>query len=264
MLHPRRVVLNLYVGHSMRAAIAADQQAVALGIIATFFSFLMHAHQTAIGVLRLPSAYTFRDNPRFGIFAQMHHFGPGVGLLHVVGNRNGIKLALAFITAQHTGRVFPSHRRAGFNLCPHHLGPVTTTISAFGNKIINPAFAVFIAGIPILHRGIFNLCIFFNDDLDHRGVQLCHVALGRRTPLKIADITAFVGDDQRALKLARIFGIDPKIGRQLHWAAYAGWNINKRSVRKHRRIQRRIVIIRYRHDGAEIFAHQFGVLLDRL
>ena len=38
--------------------------------------------------------------------------------------------------------------------------------------------------------------------LDHRGMQLVLVALGRGAAFQIADVGAFVGDDQRALELA--------------------------------------------------------------
>ena len=216
----------------MRAAFVADQQAVALRVIAAVLGLGMHRDKPAIGVLRLACADTFRHYPRFGVLAQMHHFRAGIGLLHVVGDRDGIKLALAVVTAQDAGRVFPRHGRAGLDLRPHHLGAITTAIGAFGHKVVDPALAVFITGIPVLHGGIFHLRIFLDDDFDHGGMQLRHIALRRCAAFKIGHIGPLVGNDQRAFKLPRVFGIDAEIGRQFHRAAHTRRDVHKRSVRK--------------------------------
>ena len=45
-------------------------------------------------------------------------FGPGIGLLKVVGHGDGIELANGVVTLQNAGRVFPSYGGTGFYLCP--------------------------------------------------------------------------------------------------------------------------------------------------
>ncbi len=85
-----------------------------------------------------------------------------------------------------------------------NLGIAAAAIAALGDEIEDAALAFFVAGIPVLHRGIFDLGIVERDQLDHRGVKLVLVALGRGAAFEIADVSAFVGDDQRALELARL------------------------------------------------------------
>ena len=94
-------------------------------------------------------------------------------------------------------------------------------------------------------------------------MQLALVALGCGAAFQIGHIAALVGNDQRALKLARVFRIDAEIGRQFHRAAHPRRDIDKRAVREYSRIKCRIEIILHRHNRAEVFFHQFGVVLDR-
>ena len=230
MLDAARVVLDLDVGHGMRAAFVTNEQTITLRVIAAVLGLGVHADQPTIGVLGMARADPLGHDARAGILAQMNHLGAGIGLLIVVGDGDGIEFALAVIAAQDAGRVFPRHGRAGFHLRPHHLGPIAPAIGALGHKIIDPALAVLIARIPVLHRGIFHLGVFLDDDLDHSGVQLAGVALGRGAAFEIADIRPLVGDDQRALKLSRILGIDPEIGAQFHRATHAGRHIDERTV----------------------------------
>jgi len=100
----------------------------------------------------------------------MNHFRTGICLLHIVSNCYRIKFALRFIPTQNTGRVFPSHSTASFNLCPHNLSAITSTIRTLGNKIINSAFTIFVTWVPILDSGIFNLSVLFDYDFNaYRG-----------------------------------------------------------------------------------------------
>ncbi len=101
------------------------------------------------------------------------------------------------------------------------------------------------------------------DELDHGGVQLVLVALRRGAAFEIAHIGALVGDDQRALELAGVALVDAEIGRQLHRAAHARRHVDERAVGEHRRVQRREIVVRGRHHGAEILLHQLGMLADR-
>ena len=95
-------------------------------------------------------------------------------------------------------------------------------------------------------------------------MQLILVALGRRAAFEIADIGAFVRDDERALELPGLRRVDAEIGGKLHRAAHAFRHIDERSVGKHRRIERREEIVGDGNHGAQIFAHQVAVVADRL
>ena len=93
----------------MRAALIANQQTITLGIVAAFLGFRVHRHQTTICVLGFARRNPLGHNARLSALAQMHHLGARVRLLHIIGDSDRIKLALAVITAQNAGRVFPCH-----------------------------------------------------------------------------------------------------------------------------------------------------------
>ena len=74
-------------------------------------------------------------------------------------------------------------------------------------------------------------------------------------------MAAFVGNDQRALKLAGIGCVDAEVRRKLHRAAHALRHVDERSVREHCRIQCGEVVVRIGDDAAEVLLDQFRVVL---
>ncbi len=141
---------------------------------------------------------------------------------------------------------------------------VAAAVAALGDEIEDAALALGVARIPVLHRRIFDLGVVERDQFDHGGVQLVLVAHRRGAAFEIADIGALVGDDQRALELAGVLLVDAEIGRQLHRAAHARRHVDERAVGEHRRVERGEEVVGHRHDRAEIFLHQLGMLAHRL
>ena len=76
------------------------------------------------------------------------------------------------------------------------------------------------------------------DQLDHRGVQLVLVAHRGGAALEVAHVGALLGDDQRALELAGVRGVDAEVGGQLHRAAHALGDVAERAVGEDRRVER--------------------------
>jgi hypothetical protein len=101
-------------------------------------------------------------------------------------------------------------------------------------------------------------------EFDDGCVQLVLVALGRGTAFEVTHIGALLGNDQRALELARLARIDAEIGRELHRAAHALGHVDEGAVGEHRRVQRGKEIVGHRNDRAEIFLHQIGIVADGL
>ena len=194
----------------------------------------------------------------------MNHLGASIGLLIIVGDGDGIKFAHTVIAIQHAAGVFPRNRRACFHLRPADFGSRALAQGPLGHEVINAAPAFGIAGIPVLHRGIFNLGIIERDELHNGGVELIFIAHWRGAAFEIRDIAALICDNQRALKLARIFSIDAEIGAQLHGAADAFGNVDKGPIRKDCAIERGKIIVAHRHDFAEPFFDQLGIFADRL
>ena len=150
------------------------------------------------------------------------------------------------------------------SLGPGDLRVLAAAVAALGDEIVDAAAAGGVARIPVLDGRILDLGVVERDQLDHRGMELVLVAHRRGAAFEIAHIGALVGDDQRALELAGVALVDAEIGRQLHRAAHARRHVDERAVGEHRRVERGEEIVADRHDRAEIFLHQFGMLLQRL
>jgi hypothetical protein len=127
-----------------------------------------------------------------------------------------------------------------------------------------PPLPVLVAGIPVLHGRVLDLGVVQRDQLDHRGMQLVLVAHRRGAALEIADVGALVGDDQGALELPGVWRVDAEIGRQLHRAAHALGDVDEGAVGEHRRIERRVLVVRVGHDRAEILRTSSGWFWHRL
>src|SRR5690606_21467983 len=111
-------VLHFDVGEGVGAALLADQQRVALGVVARAVGARRHLHQPAVGVLPAAGADALADDLALGALADVDHLGAGVGLLAVVGQRDRVELAGGVVADQYAGRVLPGDRRTGLDLGP--------------------------------------------------------------------------------------------------------------------------------------------------
>ena len=103
--------------------------------------------------------------------------------------------------------------------------------AALGDEVVDAALAFLVAGVPVLDRRVLDRRVVVRDELDDRGVQLVLVAHRRGAAFEVADVRAFVGDDQRALELPGVLGVDAEVGRQLHRAAHALGDVARTSRR---------------------------------
>ncbi len=136
--------------------------------------------------------------------------------------------------------------------------------AALGDEVVDTAFAFGVPGVPVLHGGILDLGTVECHQFNHRRVQLVLVAHGGRAALEVADVAAFVGDDQRALKLAGVGFIDAKVGGQLHGAAHPFRDVDKGTVAEHRAVESGVKVVFARHHTAQVFLDQLGVIVHRL
>src|SRR5690606_7833967 len=205
-------VLHLDVGEGVRAALLADQQAVALGVVARAVRAGGHLHQPAVAVLAAAGADALADDLRLGALADVDHLGAGVGLLAVVGQGDAMELADAVVAQQHAAGVFPGDGAAGLDLRPGDLAARAAAFGALGHEVVDAADAVLVAGVPVLHGRVLDLGIVQRDQFDHRRVQLVLVAHGRGAAFQVADVGALLADDEGALELAGVAGVDAEIG----------------------------------------------------
>ncbi len=91
-------------------------------------------------------------------------------------------------------------------------------------------------------------------------MQLVFVAHGRCATFEITDVAAFVRNDERALKLPGIGGVDAEVGRQLHRAANALGDVDERTITEDGRVQRGKIIVASRHYRTEVLPDELGML----
>ena len=257
-------VLHFDVGEGMGAALLADQKAVALGVVARAIGIAVDLDQAAVGVLAASGADALGHDLGLGALADVDHLGAGVGLLAVVGQGHRVELAHRVVAQQHAGRVLPGDRRAGLDLGPGDLAARATALGALGDEVVDATDAVLVARVPVLHGGVLDFGVIEHDQLHHRRVQLVLVAHRCGAAFQVGHVAAGLGDDQGALELAGMAGVDPEVGAQLHRAAHPFRNEHEAAVGEHRRVQRGEVVVAVRDHAAQVLLHQLRVLADGL
>ena len=257
-------VLDLDIGKGVGAAAVADQQGVALGVIARTLGPLTDPYQAAIGLLTFAGGDALGNDGRTGVAPQMDHLGAGVGLLTTLGDGDRVEFANRVVPAQDAAGVFPGDRRTRLDLGPGDLGARSATLPALGHEVVDAATALGIAGIPILDGRVFDLGIVHSDQLHHRGVKLVLVALRRRAAFEIADVAAGFGDDQCSLELASVACVDSEIGAELHWTAHALRDIDEGAVAEDRGVEAGVVVVGMWNHRAQILFDQLRMLVNGL
>src|SRR5207249_9302649 len=127
------------------AASIAQQQRVALGIVAGAFRRFQHLDQPAIRVAAAPGRNALGQDRASGIAADVDHLGPGIRLLEMIGERDRIELAYRVIAAEDTARILPGDRRAGLDLRPRDVRINAAAVTTLGDEVIDSALAFFVA-----------------------------------------------------------------------------------------------------------------------
>src|SRR5438552_6793728 len=248
MLNSRGGVLDFKVWKCVGAAFVADQKRVALRVVTSIFSALQNLHHSAIRILSVAGRNSFRNDRAPGVLADVDHLCAGIGLLIIVGYRNGVERAGRVISHQNAAGIFPGDRRSGFDLRPGNLRIHTLALPALCDEVVNPAAAFIVAGIPVLNGGVTDLGVFESNQLDHGSMELIAVTHRRGTAFEIADVAAFVGNDERAFKLSGFTCVDTEVGGKLQRTPDALWDVGKRTIAENSGIQGRKEIVAVRHD----------------
>src|SRR5260370_139547 len=117
----RARVLHFEVREGMRAGLIADQERITLRVGASAGRAFQDLAAAAVGILGVAGGDALGHHGALGGLADMDHLGPGIGLLIVVGQRNGVELAYRVIALQDAARILPGNGRAGLHLRPGDL-----------------------------------------------------------------------------------------------------------------------------------------------
>src|SRR5215467_4380396 len=105
----------------MGTALVANQERVALRVVARPGGTLHDLHLASIGVLPVASRDALGNDSAARVLADVNHLRAGVGLLAVVGESNRIEFAHRVLALQDAARILPGDRRTGLHLRPGNL-----------------------------------------------------------------------------------------------------------------------------------------------
>src|SRR2546428_2070227 len=264
VLHLRGRILDDDVRERERRARRAEQEGVALRVVPRARRALVDVHPAAVRVPAVARGDAFRDDRASGVLPDMQHLRAGVGLLVVVHDRDGVELALGVVALEDAARIFPRDRGARLDLRPRDLRIHPERLAALRDEVVDAAFPLLIAGVPVLDRRVLDLRVVERDQLDDRRMQLVRVADRGRAAFEIADVGTVVRDDQRPFELARVLRVDAEVGRQFHRAPDARRHVREGAVAEHGAVQAREEVVVERDHGAQVLPDEVRVLLDRL
>src|SRR5881397_9829 len=95
-------------------------------------------------------------------------------------------------------------------------------------------------------------------------MELVRVSDRGRAAFEVADVGAFVRDDEGALELARVLRVDPEIRRQFHRTPDALRDVRERPVAEDGAVETCEEVVVEGYDGAQVLPHEVRMLLDRL
>src|SRR4029077_13667594 len=81
-----------------------------------------------------------------------------------------------------------------------------------------------------------------------------------RTAFDVMDVATLVGDDQRPLELAHVFGVNPEVGLERNVDFDTRGHVDEAAARPDGRVQGGELVVARRHERAEILADYVFVL----
>src|SRR5205807_4580648 len=159
VLHLGRRLLDVDVRERERGARGPDQEGVALGVVPGVRGALVDLYAAAVGVASVPRGDALRDDRAPGVLPDVQHLRARVGLLVVVGERNGVELTHGVVALQDAARVLPRDRGTRLDLGPRDLRVHAEALPPLRDEVVDPALPLLVAGVPVLNRGILDLRI---------------------------------------------------------------------------------------------------------
>ena len=127
--------------------------------------------------------------------------------------------------------------------------------SALGDEIEN------VRG-PVLNSDVLDFRTLESHEFNHGAVECGCLKLRRGAAFHIHDLAAFVGNDERAFKLAKVFGIDAEVGLQWMLHLHSWRDVDERTTRKNSAVQSREFVVTGRDDFAEPLAEDLRMFLE--
>src|SRR5271157_2506408 len=121
MLDGRGRVLYLEIREGVGGTLVPEQKGVALGVVARAIGARTDLHEAPVGVHPVTCRNSLRDDRTPRALSEMDHLRPGVRLLPVGGERDGVEFTDRVIALENAARIFPCDRGSGLHLSPGDL-----------------------------------------------------------------------------------------------------------------------------------------------
>ena len=214
---------------------------------------LRHVDEAAIGGAASADGDRFGNDVAGRFIGGVDHFRAGVLMLTVVGERDGKNFAARFAAFHDHARIFHREARADVAIDPFHFR-VFVGEPALGHEIED-------VDRPVLDGDVLKFRAFQRDQLDDRAVQSGGIKFRRSAALHVGQLRAFIADDEGALELAEILGVDAEVSLQRMLHFHARWHVNKRSAAENGGVQRAEFVVADRDDFAEPFPENLRMIL---
>src|SRR4051794_9339071 len=116
--------------------------------------------------------------------------------------------------------------------------------SALGHEIEN-------VRAPVLNRDVLKLRAFESDQLHYRAMQRRRIKLRRGAAFHVSQFGTFVADDECALELSKVLGVDAEVGLERVLYLHSRWHVNERSAAEDGGVQRTEFVVANRYDLSE-------------
>ena len=191
-------------GVGVGAGAAVDEQGVALGVVFAAFEVLRDVDLAAVGGAAFADGDGLRNDVGGGVVGEVDHLGAGVLVLAGVGEGDGDDFTTGAFAFHDDAGVLHGEAGADVAVDPADLG-VFVGDAAFGDEVED-------VGAPVLDGDVLNFGAFHGDEFDDGGVQGGSFEFGGGAAFHVHDFGAFIGDDEGALELAELLGVDAEVG----------------------------------------------------
>ena len=215
---------------------------------------LVDLDQSAVRRTATTTGHRLGQDRARGVRRRVHHLGAGVLVLALAREGDRQRLALGVLAHQVDGGVLHRHLGADVAVDPLHRRAGLAG-RALGDEVVDVVR-------PVLDGRVAAAAALLHDDLDDRGVQRVGAVDRRGAALDVVHVGVLVDDDQRALELAHVLGVDPEVGLQRDLDVHALGHVDERAARPHGGVQRGELVVTDRDDGAEVLLEDLRVLLE--
>ena len=112
---------------------------------------------------------------------------------------------------------------------------------------------------PVLDGGVANACVLLQHNLNHCGVQGVGLVDGGGAALNVVNVGVFVRNNQGALELAHVLGVNAEVRLQRDLHVNSRGNVHEGATGPYGGVQCGELVVANRDDGAEVFLEQFRV-----